>query len=342
MIAKRFEVAVDECGRKEWSAILAQFSDSSIYQTREYGETAWGASQLSHLVLRYEGQLVSAAQVRVRKAPVFGGGIAYVRWGPLVKASESLDWLSAFEATIEALQDEYVSGRGLSLFLLPRVFDSEPNAVAASALLKKRGFTASIDGFGYRTIRLDLDSDLTELRAGLNQKWRNMLTSSEKNGLAVTRDPSMRSFDIFLSLYDELITRKGFKENVDPRKFRSMQESLADGMKQHVFLCWKDEKPICGAIVTLQGAEAIYLFGATGKEALDLRASYFLHWKIVEWLKEQGARFYDLGGIDPHGNPGVYRFKKGFSGTDSHLISPAVLWRGWWTRFLFWAQGLLR
>jgi hypothetical protein len=45
---------------------------------------------------------------------------------------------------------------------------------------------------------------------------------------------------------------------------------------------------------------------------------------LIGWLKERGVRWYDLGGIDPEGNPGVYHFKKGFSGMDVSQISPLV------------------
>jgi lipid II:glycine glycyltransferase (peptidoglycan interpeptide bridge formation enzyme) len=35
---------------------------------------------------------------------------------------------------------------------------------------------------------------------------------------------------------------------------------------------------------------------------------------MIEWLKERGCHWYDLGGIDPENNPGVYHFKCGIAG----------------------------
>jgi hypothetical protein len=40
------------------------------------------------------------------------------------------------------------------------------------------------------------------------------------------------------------------------------------------------------------------------------------------WLKEHGARGYDLGGIDPEANPGGYHFKSGFGGVDMTQLPP--------------------
>ena len=38
--------------------------------------------------------------------------------------------------------------------------------------------------------------------------------------------------------------------------------------------------------------------------------------------KSHGMRWYDLGGIDPEANPGVYHFKKGLSGTEVRAAGP--------------------
>ena len=47
------------------------------------------------------------------------------------------------------------------------------------------------------------------------------------------------------------------------------------------------------------GDTAVYLFGATNDAALPLRAGYFMHWRIIGWLREStNARWYDLGGTD--------------------------------------------
>ena len=35
---------------------------------------------------------------------------------------------------------------------------------------------------------------------------------------------------------------------------------------------------------------------------------------MIAALKKRGNQFYDLGGIDPEGNPGVYKFKLGVAG----------------------------
>ena len=42
--------------------------------------------------------------------------------------------------------------------------------------------------------------------------------------------------------------------------------------------------------------------------------------EFIQWLKENGVRHYNLGGINPETNPGVYHFKRGLSGLDSLYV----------------------
>lgn len=56
---------------------------------------------------------------------------------------------------------------------------------------------------GYQTIWLDLTCSVTDLRAGLRQKWRNMLNKGEKQGLQVIFDEKNRFLPWLLKVYKE-------------------------------------------------------------------------------------------------------------------------------------------
>lgn len=71
-----------------------------------------------------------------------------------------------------------------------------------------------------------------------------------------------------------------------------------------------------GLVGSAHGDTGIYLLGATSDEGMKTKGSYLLQWRMVQWLKERGCRWYDLGGINPETNPGVYHFKAGLSGKD--------------------------
>jgi glycosyltransferase involved in cell wall biosynthesis len=81
---------------------------------------------------------------------------------------------------------------------------------------------------------------------------------------------------------------------------------------------------VAGPVASAMGDSAIYLLGATSDDGLNSRGAYLLQWTLIKWLKEHGVRWYDLGGIDPERNPGVYHFKRGLSGNDITQINPLV------------------
>jgi hypothetical protein len=74
---------------------------------------------------------------------------------------------------------------------------------------------------------------------------------------------------------------------------------------------------MAGLTSTGVGDTGIYLLGATSNDGMKFKGSYLLQWRMMQWLKECGCAWYDLGGINPDRNPGVYHFKQGFGGVDS-------------------------
>src|SRR5262249_8598137 len=84
-------------------------------------------------------------------------------------------------------------------------------------------------------------------------------------------------------------------------------------------------------VVSAIGDTAIYLLGATSDDGLKLKGAYLLQWRAMQWLKERGCRWYELGGINPEENPGVYEFKSGFGGDQTRHLGtsePAANWAG--------------
>jgi CelD/BcsL family acetyltransferase involved in cellulose biosynthesis len=91
-----------------------------------------------------------------------------------------------------------------------------------------------------------------------------------------------------------------------------------------ILICEQDGVPVAGLVASAMGDSAIYLLGATSDNGLNAKGAYLLQWTLIQWLKENGFKWYDLGGIDPEGNPGVYSFKRGLSGTDLFQLTPLV------------------
>jgi CelD/BcsL family acetyltransferase involved in cellulose biosynthesis len=111
---------------------------------------------------------------------------------------------------------------------------------------------------------------------------------------------------------------------VDVEEFGRIQEDLPEAHRMRVLLCMDGDAPVAGLVASTMGDSAVYLLGATSDEGLNSKGAYLLQWALIKWLKENGFRWYDLGGINPERNPGVYHFKKGMSGADVCRVSPLV------------------
>ena len=319
-----WQVEVDRATPAEWSQMLNLFEDANLYQTWSYGWVRWGRKSLSHLVLKRNNEVVGLAQLRIIRPTRLNFGMAYLRWGPLChRRGRELD-AEAAVGMARALHQEYVCKRRLLLQILPNAFvDSARGVLFQSAF---SGFTEEprTSANLYRTFILDLTPPLEELRRNLDKKWRNQLTRAEKNGLKVVAGSGTDEYQTYCLMYKQMQNRKTFESTVNIEEFEQIQEDLPEIHRMRILICEKEGVPVAGVVASAMGDSAIYVLGATSDNGLDAKGSYLLQWTLIRWLKESGVRKYDLGGIDPQQNPGVYHFKRGLSGTDVCQMNPVV------------------
>jgi lipid II:glycine glycyltransferase (peptidoglycan interpeptide bridge formation enzyme) len=324
MLAPVWQVEVDSSTPSAWSEMLDLFNDGNIYQTWSYGLVRWGAKNLSHMIVKRNGEVVGMAQLRIIRPTRFKFGMAYLRWGPVCERRgrpldpEALIFMS------RALEEEYVEKRRLLLHIVPNAFAGSPRADLFQAAFSRFKPKQVTSGDTYRTLLLDLAPPLEELRRRLDAKWRNKLTQSERKGLKVVAGNEPQRYRTFCRMYYEMRHRKAFDTSVDVEEFAELQEDLPPAHRMRVLICEQEGIPVAGIVCSVMGDSAIYLLGATTDGGLNSKGAYLLQWTLIQSLKDGGVRWYDLGGIDPERNPGVYSFKKGLSGSDVIHVSPMV------------------
>lgn len=322
--------------------MLDEFEDASIYQTWSYGAVRWGERNLSHLLLRLDGKVLAMAQLRIARPTALRYGIAHLRWGPLCHLRHSCLNPEVVGRIATALYDEYVVKRRLFLrVLLNGCQETERGQVFQSAFSRYESESFG-PGDSYRTIILDLQPPLDTLRKQLDQKWRNQLNRAEKNGLTIQDDNAPDRFDTFVRLYDEMMARKQFEGASDVLGFERMQKVLPASQRMKVLICEQDGVPLAGLVAATVGNMGIYLLGATNELGMKSKGAYLLQWQMIQWLKAKGVKYYNLGGINPEKNPGVFHFKSGFSGRDSRYLPPLIACNSIGSRVLAKAAGLAR
>jgi hypothetical protein len=294
-----------------WSALMAVFRDASLYQTWAYDRTR-RHQPIMQMALRRGNAVVAAVQLRILRLPIIPAGIAYARWGPMWRRRGVPDDPEVFRQAIRALRREFSLRRGLLLRLYPLARREGDDALAN--VLAEEGYRCAETSPPDRTLVLDLRLSLDELRASLDQKWRNCLNKAEKSGLDLLLGEESRLFDAVADMHAQMLARKGPVDTNDLPRLKRVQSELPSDQKLKVVLCLRDGVPCAGAVFSALGDTGVYIRGATSDAGRTTNGSYLVQWAFVRWLKEHAFSYYDLNGINPQTNPGTYTFKRGLAG----------------------------
>lgn len=308
--------------RATWDKESGRFLDRNYRQCWAY--SAASAERLGarseHVAVIDGSEPLGLAEVRIKRVPLLHAGIAYVSGGPLVRKGREDD-RARLDRCLEALRGEFVERRGFVLRIHPAPSDAAWNAVHVNAL-RGSGFEKSARDRDYRTIMIDLSPDLERLRRDLAQKWRNCLNKAERSEVSLQFSENGSLFPAFSGLFAELIGRKGFDVELGVSFYARVQEGLNKDEQLRVAIAYVDQAPVAGQVSSLLGDTCVYLLGASNDLGRAVNASYLLQWKTVCAAKERRQRWYDLGGIAPEDNPGVYRFKSGMGGSQIVIEGP--------------------
>ncbi len=311
-------VEVDGVDKTAWHALLDRFVDASIYQTWSYEATSSTAPEVSHLVLRRGAEVIAAAQARIVRLPLLNWGVAYIRWGPLWQLRGHEPDLRTLDLVLACIHREYALRRGLTVRVLPYLHSDQRETF--QPVLESSRYANLVHDTPQRTLLMSLDGALPDLRARLEQKWRNCLNRAEKNELVIEEGDGDDLFERFVGIHQEMRDRKGFAAMSDLNQFRAIQRDLPDRHKMRIFLASRHGDLAAGVVCSRIGDFGLFLHGATSDAGMGSNASYVLQWRALAWLKSQGASTYNLHGINPVTNPGTYRFKAGLAGRNARDV----------------------
>jgi CelD/BcsL family acetyltransferase involved in cellulose biosynthesis len=310
--------------RAEWEAGVREFRDYSYRQAWAYGTelAAKRGAASEHVAIRHGGETIALADVRIKQLPLVGGGLAYVSGGPLVrKLDGSAAELERFGLAVDALAREFVQRRGLTLRIIAPLGPPEHNEAVAERL-RRAGFAPADHVAPYHTVLLDVTRPLDEIRRSFHKHWRRHLNGSERQELEVTFGTEPERFEVVAEMAEALRARKGYEVDLDARFYANVQSGLEPRDRLVVGLVLQDGTPVAANITSIHGDTAVYLVGASTEAGLAVRAGYLMHWRTIELIRDRDVPWYDLGGIDPVGNPGVTSFKLRTNGADVTAAGP--------------------
>jgi Acetyltransferase (GNAT) domain len=164
------------------------------------------------------------------------------------------------------------------------------------------------------TILLDLSIPESKLMEKFKSNTRNKIRRAQKNNVSVHLETdSEGTIDKFLEFYEALIDRY--------KLGRPNKEIIRNMVKAKKLLCFVSleyGEPTIVDLIYVCERQAYYMFGASA-ERFETGTGQLLQWEIMRFLKAQGIRWYDLGGVrtaDP--TNGIFQFKVGFGGELVH------------------------
>ena len=309
-----YKLEVNRISKETYNETLHLFEDSNLYQTYEYNLQAKGGKNMCTVVLKKGDKVLGVSIVRIVKLPFFNFGLAYIYRGPVwqrINVANSSEILSIF---LKLLKEEFVLKRKLVLRISPNLLKEKDKNF--EKLFFELGFTSRGKSAGANTFYVDLDYSLEELRKNLSRNWRKKLKKSESEGLRIVSGIEDSLFQEVVKLYLEMVSRKRFEQGIDVNKLKATQIYLPSSMKMISTICYSNDVPISGLAFSAIGKTGIPILAATSDSGFNYNGSYLLHWQMLVYLKENGFKYFDLGGIDKEKNPNVYNFKHGMGGVE--------------------------
>ena len=324
---------IKEMEFQEWEVQWQKCQHVNMLQSWQYGEAKeaiedWKAHRF--IILDENGESIALMQVLVKKILIFGI-IARINRGPLIigqiKQQQNQELIAL--NTIAALINES-RNRGWRMLQIAPELNSTKVVFNQLRKLGLRQLSAPAWASGL----LSLNKSEDELLMDLNGKWRNCLRKGWRSEISINNSNlNTHNIQKLLHSYEKLKRE---------RKFSGISESLLEYLAKKNDNNWKfnlfiasvkeSDQPI-GTLVSVSfGNTAIYLIGTTNTKGRKLNANYTLLWEAILNAKNQGCRWFDIGGLDKTTPAGIAHFKKGLNADSYQLIGEWRLFNFPWKR----------
>lgn len=282
---------------KEWDGHVAALS-GGFYQTYGWAEVRRVAGwQPLRLLARRDGQVIAAASVLVKSK--FGLAVCWVPGGP-VGVNEVLD--SEFRIALRnTLNAKFLYCR-ISMLRADR--ENEAAFLVGSGW--KRPSAAMSSGL---TMSYSLAGDEAERMKRASGNWRHNLKRSRRYDLQIEhwKDPDLEAIS---SLYREMEALKSLPVQHSAAELSAIFMHCREQVVMYRCLA-SDGRLLAIRAAGLSGLTAMDLLAVASGEARKVYASHATLWALLEHCNRLGLHEYDLSGVDPVGNKGVYNFKRG-------------------------------
>jgi len=285
----------------QWDEYVAALS-GGFYQTYGWGEVrrvaAWTPLRM---LAQSEGKVVAAASILVKRR--LGTAVCWIPGGPL--------------ADCKLLDTNFRESLGLALgtkmyYCRMSLLRADPGH--EDSFLSEAGWKRpAVEMSSGLTMSYPLAGDASERLNRTSSNWRHNLKRSQRYDLFIEhwKTPNV---DAVVALYREMESLKSLPVQHSANELTALFTECNDSMV--VYRCLDASGNLLAIRAAgLCGSKAMDLLAASGIAARKVYASHATLWALLNHCSRIGLKDYDLSGVDPLGNKGVYDFKHGTGAT---------------------------
>lgn len=331
--------------REQWNGFLISqplTCPGHLLQSYEWGElNKYLGGRVYRLGALEGGQLIGAMMLNVSPVPLPVPGLRwnwlYSARGPTIGSPDS----PALPALIDYAQREIAKAEhAVVLRLEPNIADDTANEDEWLAAYAKLGFQTNPNAVhGRRSWVLDIGPSDETLLANFKMTWRQNVRVAERKGVVIREATSDADFDAYYNLLQVTSERDAFfihqkdyhKEIL--RQFSSTGDAV-------LYLAEHEGEAIAAKMLIRFGNWCWDMFGASSNNKRNLKPTYLLQYRCIQWAQAKGCSFFDFRTIPEILEPGeemwgVYEYKKGFGGfsrlnmpTQDYVYRP-IIYTAW-------------
>ena len=182
-----------------------------------------------------------------------------------------------------------------------------------------RSSTSLANSFLIKRCSTFLVSLSDDISSSFSKNWSRNLRRSYKLPQPVELKgplPHSTLLDI-CRIYSETVMLKNLKSSLSPGDIVALNDIFRD--KLLFSLLYKDDQLLSVRAALIFGSGALDILSATSSLGRKTYASHRVTSSLLSTLYSKfSISYYDLNGVDPTNNPGVYNFKAGIGGTLVH------------------------
>jgi lipid II:glycine glycyltransferase (peptidoglycan interpeptide bridge formation enzyme) len=173
-----------------------------------------------------------------------------------------------------------------------------------------------------QTIWLNLERGPEIVWEGFHPQMRKGVRRAERGGVMTLETRDAGHIKAFVALCQETGRRKGFDARVSEDIIKLLIDNGKGGQDVETALIvgMRGAELGSGLFLIRVGKSIHQIWGASNRELRQERVGEAVQWAAMQWAFKRGCTLYDLEGIDPVNNVGVYEFKRRMGGSEVMLV----------------------